>query len=416
MTSDYLRAIKAALTGSPATPLALVCNFEAEARWATNHVGLPAAALSASTDVVRRMEQLGALLAGPDDVLIASHDLDPGFRRYAEELGFSLPEVLVPSRTGGSTTENAIGSPELLKALHGRQLLPMGTTVDEEKLADAAGIPLAVPSADVFERVNGKIYGRRLVEDTGLRPVPGHTVESVAEFDSTLHGVSGTVVVKDSYGVSGKGLVVLDSPAKVQGLRKLVHRRASRTGDDRLHVVVEHWLPKRCDLNYQFTLARDGSVTFDFVKQALTEHGVHKGHIMPAELTETQHEELRHAADVVGARLHRDGFHGVAGVDAIVGVDEVLYPVLEINARLNMSTYQGGVVERLVPPGHTCLARHYPIGDSGFADVRRVLPRDVVVTCFGTAAAGRLYTMSFAPDRASLEALDAATTTALESL
>ncbi|WP_394619062.1 ATP-grasp domain-containing protein [Lentzea sp. JNUCC 0626] len=416
MTSDYLRAIKSALTGSATTPLALVCNFEAEARWATNYVGLPAAAVSASTDVVRRMEQLGALLAGPDDVLIASHDLDPGFRRYAEELGFALPQVLVPERTGGSTTENAIASPELLKALHGRQLLPMGTTVDEEKLADAAGIELAVPVADVFERVNGKIYSRRLVDGTGLRPVPGHTVETVAELDAILADVTEPVVVKDSYGVSGKGLVVLDSPIKVKGLLKLVHRRAARTGDDRLHVVVEHWLPKRCDLNYQFTVARDGSVTFDFVKQALTEQGVHKGHIMPAELSDAQHEELRHAARVVGTQLHRDGFHGVAGVDAIVGADEVLHPVLEINARLNMSTYQGGVVERLVPPGHTCLARHYPIGDSGFADVRRVLPPGVVVTCFGTAAAGRLYTMSFARDRAALEALDAATTTALETL
>ncbi|ANZ40458.1 hypothetical protein BBK82_35035 [Lentzea guizhouensis] len=414
MTTDYLRAIKTALTGSPTTPLALVCNFEAEARWATNHVGLPTAALSASTDVVRRMEQLGALLAGPDDVLIASHELDPGFRRYAEELGFELPEVLVPGHTGGSTTENALASPELLAALRGRQLLPMGTTADEEKLADAAGIALAVPGSDVFERVNSKIYSRRLVEDTGLRPVPGHCVESVAELEAVLDRVTGPTVVKDAYGVSGKGLVVLDTQAKVDGLRKLVRRRASRTGDDRLHVVVEHWLPKRYDLNYQFTVARDGSVTFDFVKQALTENGVHKGHIMPADLTAAQQEELGHAARTVGARLHRDGFHGVAGVDAILDADDVLHPVLEINARLNMSTYQGGVVERLVPPGHSCLARHYPVRDVGFDEIRRVLPPQVVVTCFGTVAAGRLYTMSFAPDRTALEALDAATATALE--
>jgi len=292
-----------------------------------------------------------------------------------------------------------------------------------------------VPTADVFERVNSKIYSRRLVEDSGLRAVPGHCCEEADEFLALLEKyVDGTtLVVKDAYGVSGKGLVVLDSRAKVDRLAKLVRRRAERSGEARLHVVVEHWLGKRFDLNYQLTVARDGTVGYDFVKQALTENGVHKGHLMPVDLTGSQHRELRDAVDVVGARLFADGFHGVVGVDAILGQDDVLYPVLEINARLNMSTYQGGVTERLVPSGHVCLARHYPLrlaAPVAFADVRRVLrpaldARQVVITCFGTVNAnaggeppfeGRLYTMLVAPDRTRLARLDSEVTAALTTL
>ncbi|MEV4313249.1 hypothetical protein [Actinocrispum sp. NPDC049592] len=437
--TGYLRAIKSALTGSPDTPLVLLCNFEAEAQWARRHVGLPGVGFSASTDMVHRMEELGVLLAGPGDTLVLSHDLDPGFRSYIAELGFEPPEIVVPSdvRPGRSTTDNAIASPGTVDRLTrtGGTLLPMGTSEAEQKLAAETGLPLAVPSAEVFERVNSKIYSRRLVEAAGLRPVPGYCCETADEFLAVLDTYSDgtTLVVKDAYGVSGKGLLVLDSRAKVDGLAKLVRRRATRTGDGRLHVVVEHWLPKRFDLNYQLTVARDGTITYDFVKQALTEGGVHKGHLSPVDLPARQHEELRQAVDAVGTRLFADGFHGVAGVDAILGEDGVLYPVLEINARLNMSTYQGGVTERLVPPGHVCLARHYPLRLAApitFADVRRVLgpllaDRSVIVTCFGTVNAnasgeppfdGRLYTMLVAPDRTRLAGLDSAATAALKTL
>lgn len=438
-STEYLRAIKSALTGAPDTPLVLVCNFEAEAQWARRYVGLPGVGFSASAGMVHRMEELGVLLAGPDDTLLLSHDLDPGFRDYAAGLGFALPTVVVPTHVvaGRSTTDNVIASPDTLDRLTraGGMLLPMSTSEAEQKLAAVAGLPLAVPTADVFERVNSKIYSRRLVEATGLRAVPGHCCEKVDEFLAVLEKYrSGTtLVVKDAYGVSGKGLVVLDSRSKVDRLTRLVRRRAERSGDPRLHVVVEHWLGKRFDLNYQLTVARDGTVGYDFVKQALTKDGVHKGHMMPVDLSDRQRRELREAVDVVGARLFADGFHGVVGVDAILGQDGVLYPVLEINARLNMSTYQGGVTERLVPPGHVCLARHYPLrltAPIAFADVRGVLgrlldTRQVVVTCFGTANAnanaeppfdGRLYTMLVAPDRTRLAELDSAVAAALTTM
>jgi len=446
MTTDYLRGIKKALTGGEDTPLVLVCNFEAEAFWAKGHLGLPNVPFSGSTRLVQRMEELGVLLAGPGDFLVLSEDLDPGFRRYAEDLGFALPTVLVPENVepGRPTTEDVLDSPVLLAALRATSgaLLPMGTTALEQRLSEVTGLPLAVPNADVFERVNSKVYGRRVAVAGGLRPVPGFECETVAEFLAVLDEVEPLVaqgervVVKDAYGVSGKGLVVLDSTIKASGVRKLVTRRAARTGDDRLHVVVERWLPKKFDLNYQFTVGRDGGVAFDFVKQALTEDGVHKGHLVPAELQPHHHDELRHAAEVIGARLHADGFSGVAGVDAILGQDDVLYPLLEINARLNMSTYQGGVTERLLPDGSACLAKHYTLrlaARTPFDAVRAALgplldERDgerVVITCAGTVNAnaadeapfeGRLYAVLVAPDRARLADLDSAAHTALLTL
>jgi hypothetical protein len=445
--TDYLRSLKTTLLGDPAGSLVLICNFEVEDRWAKNYVGLPAPGFPATTSVVRRMSELGVLLAGTDDILVLKRPLDPGYRNYLRAQGLPQPTVLVPENVemARSTAEDALDSPALLDRLTtlaaaGARLLPMGTSAPEQKLADTTGLPLAVPDAATFERVNSKIYSRRLTATAGLREVPGRCCETCDDLTDILGDYRPTVtqrpiVVKDAYGVSGKGLLVLDAPDKVERLLRMVRRRAERTGDARLHVVVEEWLPKQFDLNYQVTVARDGAIRLDFVKQALTENGVHKGHIMPAEISAAAYDDIEYAAGVVGRRLHEDGYHGVIGVDAVVGIDGVVYPVLEINARLNMSTYQGSVTERCQPAGHVALARHYTLrltepcafGElSGVLDpvLGRFPTERFVITCFGTVNAdadreppfaGRLYAVLVAPDRARLAALDTAVRSAISA-
>jgi pre ATP-grasp domain-containing protein len=451
--TNYLRALKQALagpgTGAGGRRLVFVCNFEAETQWARNYVGLPGSGLSAPAPVVARMEELGCLLAGDGDLLILKHPLDPGYTAYLAGLGFGLPEVAVPENVmpGRPTAGDVLHSPLLRRRLarlarEGALLLPMATTVAEEELASVTGLPLAVPDAAVFERVNSKIYGRRLCRDAGIRPVPGHCCESVAELDVILRGYrpaleSGSrVVVKEAFGVSGKGLVVLDQPGKAGQLLRMIQRRAARTGDHRLHLVAEEWIEKRHDLNYQMTISRDGGIHLDFIKVALTHNGVHQGHLAPAPLTPAQRAEIELAAAAAGKRLAADGFFGVAGIDAIEAADGTIYPVLEINARLNMSTYQGTVLELHQPEGYLALAKHYSLRCTTpltFDDVSRALgplltPSTsgyLIVTCFGTvnansaggtAAGGRLYTILVAPGQARLTALDGAAQTILGGL
>ncbi len=439
--------LKEELTGRRDACFVWLCNFEVEQQWARGHVGLPTVNLSTTTSTVHRMEQLGALLADPADYLLLGQALDPDYRNYVEHIGFDPPTELVAGDvTGRGTTSAVLASPEVRHALRrlaeqGAYLMPMGCSADEQKIAEATGIRLAVPDAAVCERVNSKIYSRRLVEELGLRAIPGHCCETVADLRAAL-GPSAAlpVIVKEAYGVSGKGLVVLDSQKKVARLLRMVEQRSSRSGDERIDVVVESFLAKRFDLNYQFTIDRAGRVRLNFVKEALTAGGVHMGHIMPAELTGAQHAEIEDAAERIGARLFADGFFGVVGVDALLGADDLVYPVLEINARLNMSSYQGRVTERFLRPGHCALAKYYPLRLAAPLPWSRIsdvlgdlLPPPVegtgmVVTCFGTVNAqasrtsgdrpfdGRLYSVLFAEDRAALATLDTRITDALSVL
>jgi hypothetical protein len=448
MPTRYLHTLKEAVTGDSATPLVFLCNFEVERRWAAGFPGLPAPAFSLTGPLITRMEELGALLAGPEDYLITQHPLDPGFVDYIRSLGLDLPTVLVADGPGGaSTADRAAGSPDLLATLRelgarGARLLPMGLSGAELALAARGGLPVAAPDLAAVVAVNSKLYSRRLVERTGLRAVPGWCCETVDEFVELMQAVGprcgpdSALVVKDAYGVSGKGLVVLDDPAKASRVARAATARARQRDDQRLHVVVETWLPKRADLNYQFTVTLQGGVRLDFVKEALTRKGVHAGHIAPPDLDDAQYSEVRQAADVVGKTLHADGFTGVVGVDAIVAGDGTVYPVLEINARFNMSTYQGGVLEVLGGRLPASLAAHHTMRLSRplvFAEVLAALgplcridpdAGGVVITCFGTVNAmaggepfeGRLYFIAVGPDRAAVTALADATRNALDAL
>lgn len=442
--SPRIAALKHALTGNADARFVWLCNFEVENEWAKGFAGLPGGGVSANGALVQRLEEHGILLAESGDALITSRPIDPAFLAYLSDAGLPLAQQIVvadPQEQG--TSAAVLASPETLARLRklggeGWWLMPMGVSRLEEAIADATGLRIAGSDANTAVKVNSKIYSRRLTDREGIVAIEGRNCERVADLHDALEPqpfAPYPLIVKEAYGVSGKGLLVLRSAAGASGLLRMLDRRAARRGDESVQLVVETFLDKRFDLNYQITVARDGAVSFDFVKQAVTENGVHKGHVIPAALSDAQHEQIRAAAATIGAALHRDGFFGVAGIDALVDAEDRVRPVLEINARLNMSTYQTRVLERFATAQTHALARLFPIvvnhGAIRFEQVLDALGplaappangEGLLITCFGTVdpyegqrdeANGRLYTMLFAKTAARLAELDEKASAAL---
>lgn len=378
----FISRLKAAVTGDPGARFVHLNNFEVERVWGRGEPGLPGGGLSFNAATVNRMEEVGVLLADEGDMVVLKAPVDPAYEAYLQELGLAGGRVLAvdhnePER---SVTLDALASPRLTAELAGladgrTYLMPLGVSADEERLSASTGLPLAGPDADTCKRVNGKIFSRELVDRSGLIRVPGAECRTVGELAAALEehlaGGAGPVVVKESLGVSGRGLVVLDSVRRGEQLVRMAARRG-----DRVDVVVERWIDKRYDLNYQFVVGRDGAVEFETVKAALTENGVHRGHLFPPALDLGQIAELEAAAQVLGKGLAEAGYFGVAGVDAMLGRDGTLYPCLEINARFNMATFQNRLAERLLEPGRSALATVFDLETRrahGFDEVRTAL-------------------------------------------
>ncbi|MET9546774.1 ATP-grasp domain-containing protein [Streptomyces sp. NPDC006627] len=448
-SAGFSGRLKHAVTGAVDTPLVFLGNFEVENQWALGEPALPRVASHAGSAVVNRMDEFALLLGGKDDHVVLKTPLDDGYRAYLEGLGLTLPTVHVvadqdPQRT---VSEDALADPELLRTLSaladdGARLTAHGISTVEEELAERTGLRLGAPPAGVCKRVNSKVYSRRLADELGIRQARGWACETLDELADAVTAAGALldagrkVVVKDAFGVSGKGIVVLDSAKRLARLHRMAVAQAERAAaadgtSPRTALVIEEWVAKRADLNYQFTVGRDGSTHFDFVKELLTENGVHKGHRMPARLSEEQVEEITRTAHRLGERLHADGYFGVVGVDAMVDPDEGLYPVIEINARNNMSTYQNVVHEGLAGPDEVAVARHFTVRldrPLPFAELREVLsgllleergprPHGLFVNNYATVNAaatdgadgfeGRLYGVLVAASDDLVGALDA---------
>ncbi|MEJ2853343.1 MULTISPECIES: DUF3182 family protein [unclassified Saccharothrix] len=418
---SFEQRLKTALVGDAGARFVYLGNFEVERAWAKRAPKLPGAGISFANATVNRMEEMGVLLAGPDDVVLLKEAVDERYAAFLAGIDAAAGTALAvghndPER---SVTEDALLSPETLARLRGladgrTYLMPMGVSEAEEELSKATGLPLAGVPAAVCQAVNSKAWGRRLVERVGLRAIPGAVCASAAELADALaeHLVDGgRVVVKEPLGVSGRGMVVLDSRERADRLVRMLSRRSEAA----LDLVVERWIDRAADLNYQFVVSRGGEVAFETVKRAVVEGGVHKGHEFPPALPDHVEPELRAAAELIGRELFAAGYYGVVGVDALLAEDGTLHPCLEINARFNMATYQSRVAERFIGPGKHAVAATFglrlarqhtfdevvaALGELSFGDGRGVL-----VNAFATLNAratpgaefpGRLYALCVA--------------------
>ncbi|MET8234293.1 ATP-grasp domain-containing protein [Micromonospora sp. NPDC005298] len=358
-------------------------NFEVERSWAVGEPKLPGAGISFASATVNRMEEMGALLAEDSDIVLLKSAMDDGYGAYLRALDASAGEVVaveksLPSRT---ITEDVLESPQTLDFLRGladgrTHLMPMGISAAEEQLSEMVGLPLAGPRAEVCKRVNGKIYSRRLVDAFGLTPVPGVVCVRVMDLADALRAQlagGGRAVVKESLGVSGRGMAVVPDASAADRLLRLIGRRGPQA---RVDMVVESWIEDAVQLNYQILVSRSGRVGFEAVKEAVLQNNVHQGHRFPVSLSEKHNAQLREAAQVIGRALHADGYYGIAGVDAMIGPDGTLYPCLEINARFNMSTYQSRLAERFIGDGRHAVAATFNLKLSrthSFAEVAAAL-------------------------------------------
>jgi len=387
----FVTKLKSALAGNEKTRLIHMGNIEVEQFWgkSVGALSLPSLTAPSARHIVNRMDQLALFLADADDYVLLKEALDDEYAAYLKQEGFELPEVIVPTsnRPELNITESFLADEAALAKLRGldASLMPFGVSHLEEELSQKTGLPLCGAASTIVESVNSKILSRQLNEKLGIRAIPGSNVSSLEELKAALqkheHVLTsgGRLVVKDAFGVSGKGLTILTSVDKAASIVKMWERQLASKPNGVIRVVVEQWIEKKLDINFQFLIGKDGGVTFCGVRDAVTENGVHQGHRLPSSLTKNQIDELRHAGELLGPALYQLGYFGLVGIDAILSVDDVVYPNLEINARFNMSTYQNKLEEKLLA-GKNALAKAFNFKLTrpwSFSEIESLLGSDI---------------------------------------
>jgi len=354
-------------TGSMGTKHIWWLNVGAENFWNENRPGiLPQVINQGNARTVNRMEQLCFLLATDGDIVIQREKPSDLLLNNWQRIGLGNPEIYIPENYGNedeqcSISELILKDKKLLASLKNLnsqgpgnrlELVPYAVTYFEEEISLKSGCPLIGATGDITAMVNSKVSARILAEELGLPVTEGYICYTVEEVKAAVNhlkknpGVN-SIVVKEAYGASGKGLFIVHSEKEYQLLMTILDRKSNR--NKKVELIVERWYDTLMDLNYQIYIDKFGNIHYIPPKRQINNGSVYIGSEFPIidELTSYQKNYYEECAKRIGYKLWQKGYYGFASIDSIITRNGKIIPIVEINGRFSLSTYISFIPEML---------------------------------------------------------------------
>lgn len=296
--------------------------------------------------IVSRMAELCLLLCKKEDLLILREYPDENFLEFLRNVGFETPQILKPHIKNDTMyiTELILKDNVLqaeIKACNINQdiiFIPFGVSKLEEELASACMLTLIGPNSEISEKVNNKIFNREISKYLGLKTSEGSVCENYDEMINSSKYLFNDlgfekVVIKDPYGASGKGLYIMDDINTITSFSRKLARKNEKKW------LVEGWYKKNSDINYQIFISEDGKVENLLITEQLVDESVYKGSTFPVKISSDKSLEYKDYGKIIGRYLYGLGYRGIASIDSIIDIEGKIIPIIEINARLSLSTY-----------------------------------------------------------------------------
>lgn len=355
--------------------------FEPEAHWRPHDLARLPSLGESSARRISAMEEMLFAFCGPGDALLSYRPLHPVHLGYLQSLGYAFDAFSVDDECAAPPRlfDDALRSPELRSRLAARQdleLAPFAVTPGARDFADAMRIGFSAPDLATVVRVNAKSYSLDLRRRLELGDV-GVLVEDPAELVEVGSGLlgGGPILVKDEFGVSGKGNQYVDSPAVLERLGAYAARQVAKGSYVRF--VVEPLLQKRLDFSCQLHVDVHGAVTVRSVQELRNVGLAFGASFTPGEeLTKAiRRGRYLDAMERIGRALFADGYYGEVCVDSLLLASGEVFPLVEINARKSMSLIKQALDRRLGDAGRPSSLGYVDVRPGGQADFGAVLQR-----------------------------------------
>lgn len=347
--------------------------FEAEKYWRdASLASLPVITDQRANAIVSSMDEMLVVFCGENDVLLTRRALDEAHVQYLHLLGFRFSHNKVDLE---SMNENAsdqsivqlINTPSLEK--HLAALLPSGASIEPFAILpgtrDAAvryGLRAEIPDEAVVKQVNGKQYTLTMRDDVGISNI-GCCVESAEQLKHTGNALllNGSFLIKDDFGVSGKGNLTVDSPRLLN--RLVDYLTVQERKGKQVRFILEPLLDRELDFSCQFYVGQQGDVMILSTHQLGNDQFSfgEARHITESFRTILEIEGYYDNMKRIGAKLHEDGYFGHVCVDSMQLKDGTIEPLVEINARKSMSLINYQMSERLKAWDLSCSIKHFNV-------------------------------------------------------
>lgn len=181
--------------------------------------------------------------------------------------------------------------------------------------ADAKGIDYPMPDWSIVKMVNSKSFS------FAQSPLPGARLLYQGD------PIEEKTVLKSCFGTAGRGLILSESP-KVPAFCEAEWAKG-------LPVLSEPWVNRHLDFSTQWVLSPSKEIEYIGATICRTSPtGIHQSNILgpPIPMLEEHKERALDLLKEMGAM----GYFGHVGIDAMIYDENLLQPIVEINARKTM--------------------------------------------------------------------------------
>lgn len=346
-----------------AAPSLVMGNFDAESSWRPAHLAtLPSLPNRFEHSVIGVMDELLFLLCEQHGVVITSEPMNPVQMAYLQSIEFSFQNHAIHTTVKQDSSADldvysALIHPTMMPLCESYisqlPIVPYAVLPSTESLFHHYGLSSNFPSADIVKAVNSKLYSHDLAKSIHA-DAPGQAVYSSEEMLLTAKqyiAEHSKIVVKDPYGVSGKGNLVLASDAMVE--RIFQHLTRQEQAGRKVQLLVEPWLNKHTDFSCQMRIRQDGATVFHSI-QVMDNRGLNYGGSFEANESFIHQLESKGyfiAMEQVASELYKEGYFGPVCVDSMNLIDGSIVPIVEINARHSMGYLNDRLNRHISPKG-----------------------------------------------------------------
>ncbi|MGC5772266.1 hypothetical protein [Paenibacillus pabuli] len=359
-------------------PTIVMGTFDPETRWRDpNLAKLPAMPDKDRESIVLCMDELLFPFCGPDDILYTRCKIDPKLYAYLNGLGFSFrsryhfdlndenkslpgPDMFNPCIF--SLAASGLQREGLLTH-NVKNLSPYAITSDTEEYLHATGLTGSLPDLETVKRVNSKFYSNRLLTRIGEKCY-GMEANSAAELEAVGNALlkRGAYLLKDPFGVSGKGNMLIENEAMQRRIAEHLDKQERR--GLRSQFLLEPLLRKEIDFSSHWFIHKSGERDFISVQRMLNQQQNYGGSIRADEALILLLENAGYFDTMEKALriLFEDGYHGFVCFDSMILEDGEIAPIVEINARKSMGLINAYLNKGLEKHCHTGLLTFLSLG------------------------------------------------------
>lgn len=307
-------------------------DFETE----LSHVVGPYRRLPSTDALNRRLAPHLLWLARAGDALLLREPWSDDLQKEARRRGVKL---VSPDHTGDLTAHT---------------FTPWGWTPSAVAAGERAGAIVSPPVPfSVLARVNSKLWSHELEVELGWAQSGATTARAFDELQEAVEracpGKNDKWVIKSPFGFAARDRVLGRGPSLEGPPARWCERRFEK--GERL--IFQPWLEVIREYGIVMEISPGGAYDIQGISDLQTNGaGTGKGYLLGRAPAPHRLVELERVAEIVGARLFREGYHGPVGIDALEHAGG-LHPLLEINARYTMGFVAVAVEKSLKPSSQT---------------------------------------------------------------